>query len=160
MPRAISHLHAEQFDGQSSDTIVLAHDERHLRRKLLKSANGMELLVDFPQAVALGHGDALVLEDGSLVRIAAADEPLYEVTARDRTHLAKLCWHLGNRHLPAQIEEERILIGRDHVIRDMLLSLGATIREISAPFSPERGAYHSHGGHGHHHDHGRHHHHD
>jgi urease accessory protein len=151
MPRAISHLHAGQFDAKPSDTIMLAHDERHLRRKLLKSTNGTEILVDFPHAVALDHGDVLMLDDDRLVQVVAADEPLYEVTARDPLHLAKLCWHLGNRHLPAEIREDRILIARDHVIRDMLLGLGATVREIMAPFSPERGAYH---GHGHQHDHG------
>ncbi|MCT7377610.1 urease accessory protein UreE [Chelativorans salis] len=158
MPRAISHAHAGEFDGTPVGHVVLAHDERHLRRKLLTLKEGGDVVVDLPGAVALGHGDALVLEDGSLVEIVAAEELLYEVTARDRNHLAKLCWHLGNRHLPAQIDEERILIGRDHVIREMLLGLGATVREIAAPFSPERGAYHSHS---HHHDHdaGHHHHH-
>lgn len=155
MLRAISHLSAGTYEGTPVGTVVLAHDERHLRRKLLTLSNGSEVLVDFAKAVALDDGDALVLEDGGLVRISAAPEALYEIAAPDRTHLAKLCWHLGNRHLPAQIGEDRILIGRDHVIRDMLLGLGATVTEITAPFSPERGAYHDHAHH-HHHDHNGH----
>lgn len=172
MKRAVSHAHAGTFAQAAGRVVlahvvlphvvlahvVLAHDERHLRRRLLTLEDGGEVLVDLPAAIVLEDGDALVLEDGSLILVAAAPEPLYEVTARDANHLAKLCWHLGNRHLPAQIEESRILIGRDHVIRDMLLGLGATVEEIAAPFSPERGAYH---GHGHSHDHhGHHHHHD
>ncbi|WP_163267246.1 urease accessory protein UreE [Chelativorans alearense] len=159
MPRAVSHVHAGEFDGTPVGHIVLAHDERHLRRKLLTLKEGGEVVVDLHEAVALGNGDALVLEDGGLVEILAAEEALYEVTARDRNHLAKLCWHLGNRHLPTEIDEDRVLIGRDHVIRDMLLGLGATVREITAPFSPERGAYHSHSHGHHHHDHDAEHHH-
>ncbi|MCR4266523.1 urease accessory protein UreE [Nitratireductor sp. ZSWI3] len=157
MIRATSHAHAGALPGTPFDSVTLAHDERHLRRKLLTLAGGDEVLVDFPAAVALADGDALVLEDGRLVEIRAAHEPLYTVTGRNRLHLARLCWHLGNRHLPAEIREDTILIGRDHVIRDMLAGLGATVREVTAPFSPERGAYH---GHGHGHDHGHHHHHE
>lgn len=153
MRRAISHLRAGTYAGTPVGTVVLAHDERHLRRKLVALSNGGEVLVDFAQAIALDDGDALLLEDGGLVEVRAAEEALYEISAHDRTHLAKLCWHLGNRHLPAEIAEVRILIGRDHVIRDMLLGLGATVTEITAPFSPERGAYH---GQAHHHDHDNH----
>lgn len=154
MDRAISHMPAETLQADPVDRVRLAHDERHLRRKLLTLESGREILVDLPEAVALADGDAFILQDGGLITVTAAQEPLYEVTARDRNHLARLCWHLGNRHLPAQIEADRILIGRDHVIREMLTKLGATVREIEAPFSPERGAYHTLGGHnGHHHHH-------
>lgn len=156
MSRATAHLRAGAYDGSPTGHVVLAHDERHLRRRLVALAGGGEVLVDFPETAVLEEGDALVLEDGTLVEVRAAEEALYEVTARDATHLARLCWHLGNRHLPAEIGADRILIGRDHVIRDMLLGLGATVTEITAPFSPERGAYHGHA-HGHHHEHGHHH---
>lgn len=161
MIRAVSHVHAGSFDKAVSGRVVLAHDERHLRRKRLLPEGGGDVLVDFPAAIILADGDALLLEDGSLVEIVAAREPLYAVTARDANHLARLCWHLGNRHLPAQIEEGRILIGRDHVIHDLLTRLGADVSEIMAPFSPERGAYHGQG-HSHGHSHAGHddHHHD
>ncbi len=101
-------------------------------------------------------GDMLVLDDGELIEIQAADEKLFEIRGRDRLHLIELAWHLGNRHLGAQIEEERILILRDHVIRTMLEGLGATVSEVTEPFQPARGAYHSHGSHSHGHDHGHH----
>ena len=124
------------------------------------------MLVDLPDPVVLATGDELVLEDGGTVAIAAADEALYEVTARDAVHLTELAWHIGNRHLPAAITATRILILRDHVIRDMLEGLGAQVREVTAPFDPVRGAYSGHGGHdhpqghSHGHSHGHHHHHD
>ena len=147
MLRATSFVRAGT-GGTAFDLVTLAHDERHLRRKLLTLVHGDEVLVDLPATTTLEHGDLLVLEDGRLVEIIAAEELLYEVRGRDPTHVMQLTWHLGNRHLPVQIEGEwegiglRILILRDHVIRDMLIGLGASVAEISEPFSPLRGAYH------------------
>ncbi|RCS24940.1 urease accessory protein UreE [Phyllobacterium salinisoli] len=168
MIRALSHDHAGHYQGTPFDTVTLAHDERHLRRKVLTLAQGDKVLVDFPEPVAFRHGDVLVLEDGRLVEIIAAEEALYEIVPRDRLHLTELAWHLGNRHLAAQIEEGRIVILRDHVIKAMLEGLGAAVNEIAEPFHPVRGAYHGHShdhghehvghGHGHHHDHAHHHH--
>jgi urease accessory protein len=132
------------------DIVVLTHDKRHLRRKLLKLQHGDELLVDLPEPVMLAHGDRLVLEDGRHAEVIAAEEALLEVRAEGAAALLTLAWHIGNRHLPAQIESDRILIERDHVIEAMLRGLGASVREVSEPFQPVRGAYHSHG-HSHHH---------
>lgn len=159
MRRVTGHDHSGHYHGTPFDRIVLAHDERHLRRKVLTLQQGEQVLVDLPEPVLFGHGDVLVLEDGSLAEIIAAEEALYEVLPRNRQHLTELAWHLGNRHLPAQLEETRILILKDHVIKAMLEGLGARVSEITAPFQPLRGAYHS--GHGHDdHSHGSHHHHD
>jgi urease accessory protein len=136
------------------DIVVLTHDERHLRRKLLTLQHGDQLLVDLPEPVMLAHGDRLVLDDGRHAEVVAAEEALLEVRAGDNEALMTIAWHIGNRHLPAQIEAGRILVARDHVIEAMLLGLGASVREISEPFQPVRGAYHGHGhGHGEHHDH-------
>jgi urease accessory protein len=136
------------------DIVVLTHDERHLRRKLLTLQHGDQLLVDLPEPVMLAHGDRLVLDDGRHAEVVAAEEALLEVRAGDSEALMTIAWHIGNRHLPAQIEAGRILVARDHVIEAMLLGLGASVREISEPFQPVRGAYHGHGhGHGEHHDH-------
>jgi urease accessory protein len=112
---------------------------------------GIQVMVDLPEPVPLGDGDALVLEDGRSVRIVAAKEELYEVRP-GTVPLRHLAWHVGNRHLAAQIDEDRILIRRDHVIRAMLEGLGATVTELIEQFQPVHGAYHSHD-HGHGHDH-------
>lgn len=136
-------------------SITLAHDARHLRRKLLHLENDDVVMLDLKEAVMLADGDLLALEGGGYIRVVAAPEALYEIRPRDPLHLVELAWHLGNRHLPAQIETGRILISRDPVIRTMLEGLGATVTEISEPFHPLRGAYHAAGGH----DHGHHHHH-
>lgn len=147
--RAVSHLPAGHGRGVPFDLVTLAHDERRVRRKLLTLVHGDEVLVDFPNPVTLDDHEVLVLEDGRLVEVIAAEEKLYEITARHPEHLIRLAWHLGNRHLPAQLEERRILIKRDHVIRDMLLGLGASVKDVSEPFFPEHGAYHAHGDHDH-----------
>jgi urease accessory protein len=156
------------------DTVTLTFDDRFRRRIRLTGDNGLVFLLDLADATVLQHGDGLKLETGGIVEVRAAEESLVEVTAADAGALARLAWHLGNRHLPAEIADHRILIRDDHVIVDMLKGLGATVRHVSAPFNPEGGAYgqhnhdtahpHAHGHHHHHHDdhdHGHdHHHHD
>jgi urease accessory protein len=149
MIRVTAYLPAGKAKGTPDDTITLAHDERRLRRKLLTLPKGDEIFLDFPQALSLENGDRLQLEDGRTIEIRAADEAVFEIRGRDAAHLSKLAWHIGNRHLPAQIEKSRILIKRDHVIRDMLVGLGATVTDTTDHFSPEHGAYHSHGDAGH-----------
>ena len=144
MRRATAHLPAIHGKSAIIDTNTLAHDERRLRRKLLTGAKGTEVMVDFPTTVTLDHKGALELDGGELVEILAAEELLYEIRAKDAGHLLRLAWHIGNRHTPAQLEPNRILIKRDHVLKTMLEGLGATVSNVSEPFFAEHGAYHSH----------------
>ncbi|MDH4442012.1 MAG: urease accessory protein UreE [Rhizobium sp.] len=155
MQRATSYKPAGTFSEDPEGFVVLGHDMRHLRRKLLHLDDGEMVMLDLKESVLFSHGDRLVLDDGTTIEIRAAEERLFQVTARDGLHLIALAWHLGNRHLAAQIETDRILIQRDHVIRDMLTGLGAEVTEVIEPFQPVRGAYHAHGG-GHGHDAGSH----
>jgi urease accessory protein len=148
------------YEGIPFDIILLAHDERRLRRKLLTCIHADEVLVDLAETTTLDGGDVLVLDDGRLVEIIACEEPLLEVRGQDARHLSVLAWHIGNRHLAAQIEHDRILILYDHVIGHMLEHLGAAVTRVSEQFYPEGGAYggahqaHDHGDHAH--DHGHH----
>ena len=116
---------------------------------MLTTEAGAELLLDLPQAVRLRDGDGLLLDDGRIVRVAAKPEPLLEIHAHSPAELVRIAWHLGNRHLPVQLEGDRIRIRADHVIADMVHGLGGHARAIDAPFDPEGGAYA--GGHHHHH---------
>jgi urease accessory protein len=142
--RATSFRRAQSLGDEPFDIVVLDADERHIRRKRITLAHGEEIMVDFERPVRLEQGDRLVLEDGRMAEVVAAPEELMEVRARDHRHLAELAWHIGNRHLPAQIGEGRLLLRRDPVIRAMLKTLGASLRDVTEPFAPEHGAYHSH----------------
>ena len=142
--RATSFRRAESLGEEPFDIVVLDADERHIRRKRITLAKGEDILIDFEKPVRLEQGDRLVLEDGRVAKVVAAEEELMEVTARDPRHLVELAWHIGNRHLPAQIGETRILLRRDRIIRAMLEQLGAEVRDVVEPFTPEHGAYHSH----------------
>ena len=126
---------------RAGGTVTLAFDDRHRRRLRLTSDAGEPFLLDLSHAVVLSDGDGLVLSDGSWLAVKAAPEALLEITAPDPSLLMRLAWHLGNRHLPAQIEAQRILIRDDHVIADMIQGLGGRTQRISAPFTPEAGAY-------------------
>lgn len=149
---------------QAIDTITLDETERHRRRMAMRSDGGIDFLLDLSEAKLLSDGDGLELEDGRVIAVREKAEALYEVRARDGKHLVVLAWQIGNRHLPAEVHEDRIYIRRDHVIRDMLIGLGATVLDVERAFVPEKGAYHSGmpGGHAHHHHrhHGHTHHHD
>jgi urease accessory protein len=124
-----------------ADTVVLDFDDRHRRRMAMTGTRGLEFLLDLENAVALRGGDALVLEDGRLIEVVAAPEPLIEIRGTDPHHLVRVAWHLGNRHLPTQIMAKGLRIRRDHVIEAMVKGLGARVIEIEAPFDPEGGAY-------------------
>ncbi len=130
--------YSDHTHGDPADHLSLTYEDRFLRRKVLTCDSGEQILIDLSQTTSLDHGGALVLEDGREVLIQAAPEALLEVTSDDLTRIA---WHIGNRHTPCQVEPDRLLIQVDHVIRDMLLKLGATVREIREPFTPEGGAY-------------------
>ena len=142
--RATSFRRAEPLGDEPFGIVVLDAEQRHIRRKRITLANGEDVLVDFEKPVHLEQGDRLVLEDGRTAEVVAAAEELMEVTARDQRHLAELAWHIGNRHLAAEIGERRILIRRDKVIRAMLEQLGATIYDVTEAFVPAHGAYHGH----------------
>src|SRR5579862_6515044 len=133
-----------RWDEQPADTVVLDFDDRHRRRMAMTGTRGFEFLLDLENATALRGGDALVLEDGRLIEVVAAAEPLLEIRCTDPQHLVRLAWHLGNRHLPTQMTARALRIRRDHVIEDMVKGLGARVIEIEAPFDPEGGAYEGH----------------
>ncbi|MEM8878429.1 MAG: urease accessory protein UreE [Pseudomonadota bacterium] len=131
-------------------TLLLDYEARYFRRRSFE-ADGQRFDIDLPKPRAFQDGETVEAIDGTQLTIRAAGEPLMEVRSKNLTRLA---WHIGNRHTPCQVEVDRLLIQRDHVLEDMLAKLGATVRHITEPFQPEGGAY-GHGrthGHSHSHD--------
>jgi urease accessory protein len=148
MRRASAVKAAGTWNAASAiDRVVLDARDRHRRRVALTGEGGTAFLLDLPHAAALRDGDGLVLEDGAVVRVTGKDEPLVEITAASVHDLARLAWHIGNRHTDLQVMGDRLRIRRDHVLEDMLRGLGARMSALDAPFDPEHGAY----GHGDHH---------
>ena len=173
MLRASHVLAAGDWSGEPADSVVLDYDDRHRRRMTMTGVRGLQFLLDLEEAVLLRGGDALKLEDGRVIEVVAAPEPIAELRAADAAALVRVAWHLGNRHLPTELTRRALRIRRDPVIEEMARGLGATVLEIEAPFNPEGGAYakahakpghaadHDHGGrhaHDHAHDHGHAHH--
>jgi urease accessory protein len=144
MRRAQSVRQAGQWDNAAAvDRVLLDATERHRRRMVLTAERGTTLLLDLPHATTLRDGDGLVLDDGAVVGVIGKPEPLHEIAAKNAVELARLAWHLGNRHADVQVVGERLRIRRDHVLAAMLEGLGAQVSEIEAPFDPESGAYDS-----------------
>ena len=141
---------------KAAGSLTLDFDARHRRRIRLTTDQGEDVLLDLANAAAMADGDGLQLDDGRLLKIQAAAEPIVEVRHKDPDQLMRLAWHLGNRHLPAEIRNQVLRIRPDHVIEDMLHRFGADLLKVQAPFQPEGGAYSDHGRH-HEHDHSGHH---
>jgi urease accessory protein len=120
------------------DTITLSYHQRFIRRKKLVSDNQIEFLVNLPETVSLKHNSGFLLNDGSLILIKSAKEDLLEIISEN---LMKIIWHIGNRHIPCQIEKERLLIKHDKTIENLIIKLGGTIKKIEEEFNPEGGAY-------------------
>jgi len=145
MQRAISVLPPGQWPaGEKRDAVTLPHHDRFRRRIRLKADGGLDFLLDLAEAQVLNHGAGLKLDGGGYIEVLAEPESLVEIRAASPALLARLAWHLGNRHLPAEIHADKILIRDDHVIVDMLKGLGAEVKAVSAPFDPEGGAYGQH----------------
>ena len=169
MLRATEVLRAGLWNAKPADVVRLDYDRRTRRRIVLTGTGGLSFLLDLAKTPVLAAGDGLRLEDSRIVAVEAAPERLLEIACRDERALARIAWHLGNRHLAAEIGARVVYIRDDHVIADMARGLGAEVRAVERPFNPEGGAYgqgggghghslehHHHGGHGHshHHHHG------
>jgi urease accessory protein len=145
--RALRVVAGADYGSSPDDHIALDFGSRHRRRIRMTSASGKRFLLDLQAAVALNDNDVLELDDGSAVLVRAKVERVAEITADSPIHLTRVAWHLGNRHLPVQILDDRLRILYDHVIVAMVAGLGASVDVSDAPFQAEGGAY------GHAHDH-------
>lgn len=137
MIRATTILPAGTWTGTPADTVLLDFDARHRRRLAMSARGGMSFLLDLPAAIGLRHGDGLLLEDGRIIAVEAAAEPLVDISANSLPQLIRIAWHLGNRQLPTQLMGDHLRIRRDHVVEAMLVGLGAAITLVDAPFEPE-----------------------
>jgi urease accessory protein len=123
--------------ASASDCVVLDADDRQRRRAVLKGGGGTEFLLDFASPVTLRDGDGLVLDDGSIIRVAGQAESLVEIATKRPPDIVRIAWHIGNRHTDMQVAGEKLRIRRDHVLEDMLRGLGASVSPLDAPFDPE-----------------------
>ncbi|MFT7311597.1 MAG: urease accessory protein [Paracoccaceae bacterium] len=136
MPRAVAVKRGEAHGAQG--LLVLAYDDRMLRRKRVTLSDGSDLMIDLAETTSLNDGDALLTESGEKVAVRAADEAVLRICGDE---LVRLAWHIGNRHTPCQIATDHLIIQDNPVLAEMLRGLGAQITALTTPFSPEGGAY-------------------
>ena len=139
-----SHILIVQNEGEhikENDTITLGFQERFRRRYMLRSDNGIDFLLDLEKTQELKPGDFLELTDKRVIKILAASEKLMCASSPDFLLILKAAWHIGNRHLKCEIQENQLKLYYDHVIWTMLHKLGLELEEIEGPFNPEGGAY-------------------
>jgi urease accessory protein len=126
-------------------TVTLGFHDRHRRRMRMTDDSGEAFLLDLEHATVLNDGDGLIVENGGTLHVRAAAEAVLEVRGRTPADIARLAWHLGNRHTPVQVLANGTLrLHDDPVLASMLESLGAVVVHRQAPFNAEAGAYHPH----------------
>jgi len=165
MPCAARVIAATERRGRDiADTLILDYAKRSAGAFSATGLKGGAFDIALEEPRRLRTDDLIELDDGTLLEVVAAPEPLIEARAGDLPSLMRLAWHLGDRHVPVEVLPNRVRVLRAAALESLLRSLGAKLTMIEAPFEPEGGAYAgSHGhGHAHHHDHGHghHHHHD
>ena len=141
-----------------ASTVELDWDVRQKSRFAATDSAGRELGVFLPRGTLVRGGDVLVAEDGSMVRVIAAPQPVLVIT-HCKNHgtpfdLTRAAYHLGNRHVPIELQPDHIKIEPDHVLADMLRAMHLIVTEQNLAFEPEGGAYAAGHGGGHGHDHG------
>ncbi|HEV7328129.1 MAG TPA: urease accessory protein UreE [Bosea sp. (in: a-proteobacteria)] len=141
------------------ETLTLDHHGRNARHAALRGDGGQEILLDLDKPTALNDGDAVKLEDGSLVLIKAAAQKLVAITAENPLRLTRLAWHLGGLHVPAEVAADVIYVEHDPVLAELVRGQGCAMNEVERPFQPEPEVHHhDHANCGHDHHHGHHHH--
>ncbi|MGC6497855.1 MAG: urease accessory protein UreE [Candidatus Puniceispirillaceae bacterium] len=128
------HIHADT----ATDTVTLDYESRFLRRKRLVTDNGEAFLVELAETCSIDEGQGFRLDDGRVIAVRAAAEQLLQVR---HDNLVRIAWHIGNRHTPCQMAADHLLIRQDNVLQAMLEQLGAIVTVVTAPFTPEGGAY-------------------
>lgn len=123
------------------EVLELSYERRERSRFRAQLLSGEEIGVDLPPGSLIRHGDRLRLGDGRVVAVEAAAEALLEIRASDAASLARIAYHVGNRHVPLQVGDGWLRLLPDHVLREMIEGLGGQVREIDAGFEPESGAY-------------------
>ena len=138
MQNSFKIIYHNQNNKEFLDEITLSYEDRFIRRKKLIANNGTEFLVNLEETVSVNENNFFELENGNLIKVLSKEENLIEITG---DNLKQIIWHIGNRHLPCQIEENRILIQDDAVILDMVLKLNGNVKKVFEKFKPEGGAY-------------------
>lgn len=138
----------DEFE-ESCVQLTLPFDRRRKSRLRVLLDNKEDALLVLERGTLLKNGDLLRADNGLIVEVRAADEEVVTAFTEDALLFARACYHLGNRHVPLQLGEGWLRLQRDHVLEDMVRSLGLDVRREKAPFEPEAGAYGSHDGRGH-----------
>ncbi|MBP9904116.1 MAG: urease accessory protein UreE [Rhodoferax sp.] len=143
-----------------ASTVELDWDIRQKSRFEVTDSAGRILGVFLPRGTVARGSDVLVAQDGSLIRVLAAPQPVLKITHCPKHgsafDLIRAAYHLGNRHVPIELQPDHLKIEPDHVLADMLRAMHLIVTEVGEPFEPENGAYAT-GGHfgGHRHDHSK-----
>jgi urease accessory protein len=132
------------YGVQAGGRLVLAFEARQKSRQVARLESGEAVAINLPRGTVLRGGDLVVAADGRVIEVVSPPEPLLHVACDSPEALARVAYHLGNRHVAVQVGEGWLRLAADHVLEEMLKGLGARVAPVEAPFEPEAGAYGAH----------------
>ncbi len=144
MYKVIKIINNDGWKYRENDEIILDSQDRNRRRIKLVSKRNVSFLLDERKTIFLKNGALLILSNSYKIKVVAKIEPVLKIEANSKNKLLVLAWHIGNRHIPAEIHKDFIIIKRDEVISQMLKLLGAKVHKKKLTFTPVSGAYHQH----------------
>ena len=144
MHKVYKIINNNRWNHKENDEIILDAQDRNRRRIKLVSKKNIPFLLDERKTIFLKNGALLILSNSYKIKVIAKIELVLKIEASSKNKLLVLAWHIGNRHIPAEIHKDFIIIKRDQVISEMLKLLGAKVYKKKLTFTPELGAYHEH----------------
>ena len=144
MHKVYKIINNNSWKYKENDEIILDSQDRNRRRIKLVSKKNIPFLLDEKKTIFLKNGALLILSNSYKIKVKAKIESVLKIEAGSKGQLLVLAWHIGNRHIPAEIHKDFIIIKRDDVISEMLKLLGAKVYKKKLTFTPESGAYHEH----------------
>jgi len=148
----IELTHIANKNGNADGQLTLPIEQRVRSRLRARLDDGRDVGLFLPRGTLLRGGDRLGSDDGLVIEVVAAAETVSTIHCNEPTLLARAAYHLGNRHIPLQVEAGWLRYQHDHVLDDMLRQMGLEPVVEQAPFEPEAGAYQQ-AAEGHHHSH-------
>lgn len=147
--KVVEKLSGHAVSGDIDDLLILPYDLRQKARQRVTLKSGREAGLFLPRGTVLKNGDRLATDSGMKLNVVAAQEQVSIAQVSDHLLLAKIAYHLGNRHVAVQVLEDRLIYLHDHVLDEMVCGLGGVVTVARQPFEPEDGAYHGSGHHQH-----------
>ncbi|MFM1654911.1 urease accessory protein UreE [Brevibacillus sp. B_LB10_24] len=116
----LEHVRIDDRRNRHLEKVYLHSDDLVKRIQRVVTDHGRELGISLREPRDLMDGDVLYMDDESMIVIEVIPEDLLVISPRSMQEMGEVAHKLGNRHLPAQFQEDRMLVQYDYLVEAML----------------------------------------